>query len=108
ADHPLLLLAGDGVAGGVHSLPLGHCEGPDHIARLVRLIALREEIAAEAPAPLQPIYASLVKQAREVHNVITAFDRHPHRNAVLGRTSTPAEERYIAEGQFPHRRAFQE
>lgn len=28
--------------------------------------------------------------------------RHPHRNSLLGRASSPAEEEYIAAGDFPH------
>lgn len=91
----------------VHGLPLGHCEGPDHLERIDRLIGLREEIAAEAPARLQPIYLSLVKQARDVRKVIAAFGRHPHRNKVFERDATPAEEAYLKEGDFPHDRAFQ-
>lgn len=91
----------------VYSQPFGHCEGPDHLARIDLLIRLREEIAAEAPASLQPIYQSLVNQAGDVRKVIAAFGRHPHRNKVLGRESTPAEEAYIAGGDFPHERAFQ-
>jgi uncharacterized protein (DUF924 family) len=91
----------------VYSQPLGHCEGPDHLARIDLLITLREKIAAEAPTPLKPIYQSLVSQAGDVRKVIAAFGRHPHRNQVLGRESTQAEEAYIAEGDFPHERAFQ-
>lgn len=90
----------------VHGLPLGHCEGPDHLQRVDRLIALRDKIAAAAPAPLQGLYAALVAQARDVRQVIAAFGRHPHRNAVLGRPSTPAERAYIDKGQFPHQKAF--
>jgi uncharacterized protein (DUF924 family) len=48
-----------------------------------------------------------VKQAGDVRKVIAAFGRHPHRNQVLGRESTPEEDAYIAEGDFPHERAFQ-
>ncbi len=91
----------------VYSQPLGHCEGPDHLIRIDLLIRLREEIAAQAPASLQPIYQSLVNQAGDVRKVIAAFGRHPHRNQVLGREPTPAEEAYIAGGDFPHERAFQ-
>ena len=91
----------------VYSQPLGHCEGPDHLARIDLLIRLREEIAAEASASLQPIYQSLVNQAGDVRKVIAAFGRHPHRNQVLGRESTQAEDAYIAGGDFPHERAFQ-
>ncbi|WP_323016524.1 DUF924 family protein [Castellaniella sp.] len=90
----------------VYGLPLGHCEGPDHLDRLDLLIKLRTAIAAEAPPPLQATYQSLVRQARDVRQVIAAFGRHPHRNAVLGRTSTPDEQAYITKGRFPHLRAF--
>lgn len=90
----------------VYGLPLGHCEGSGHVERLDLLIGVREAIEATAPVPLRPIYVSLVDQARDVRKVIVAFGRHPHRNAVLGRTSTAAEETYIANSEFPHLRAF--
>ena len=91
----------------VQGLPLGHCEGPDHLRRMDLLIRLREEIAAEAPAQLQPFYRTLVKQAADVRQVIAAFGRHPHRNKGLGRFSTPAEEKFLEAGDFPHERAFE-
>lgn len=90
----------------VFGLPLGHCEGPDHLQRLDQLIGLREGIATTAPAPLQPIYSGLVSQARDVRKIIAAFGRHPHRNGVLNRKSTAEEEAYLAKGQFPHMKAF--
>ena len=90
----------------VFGLPLGHCEGPDHLQRVDRLISLREDIAAAAPSMLRPIYSSLVNQARDVRAVISAFGRHPHRNEILNRETTDAEETYLAKGQFPHERAF--
>jgi len=119
-DPAALALAMEGLSNGhyaalptpwfkvVHGLPLGHCEGLDHLERVDLLIELREEIALEAPAHLQPTYRSLVKQAGDVRKIIAAFGRHPHRNQVLGRQSTPAEEAYIAKGNFPHMRAFRE
>lgn len=33
-------------------------------------------------------------------DIVERFGRFPHRNAILGRTSTPEEERFIAEGGF--------
>lgn len=90
----------------VFGLPLGHCEGDDHLQRLDRLIGLRQAIAAHAPLALQPIYHALVEQAGKVRQVIAAFGRHPHRNSVLGRSSTPAEQAYIESGEFPHLQAF--
>ena len=118
-DSAALSLAMDGISNGhyaalpapwlkiVHGLPLGHCEGPDHLDRVDYLIRLREGIAAEVPQHLQPIYRSLVKQARDVREVVAAFGRHPHRNRVLHRPSTEAEEAYIAAENFPHLRAFE-
>lgn len=90
----------------VYSQPLGHCEGPAHLERIDSLVELREAVAADAPAHLRPIYKSLVTQAHHVRKVIKAFGRHPHRNQILGRKSTPAEEAYVAEGNFSHERAF--
>ncbi len=90
----------------VFGLPLGHCEGPDHLQRIDLLIRLREDIAASAPTALRAIYSSLADQARDVRKVIAAFGRHPHRNEILARTSTDAERAYITEGQFPHKKAF--
>src|SRR5690554_2164803 len=92
----------------VFGLPLGHCEGEDHLERVDLLIGLREEIAAQARAHLSPVYRSLVKQAQDVRQVIAAFGRHPHRNEVLGRPSRLDEEAYLAKKQFPHLRAFQD
>ena len=88
----------------VYNLPLGHCEGPDHLARLDLAIALANEILASAPDHLKPGYAFAAEQPAEVRKVIAAFARHPHRNQALRRTSTPAEAAYLAEGRFPHQR----
>ena len=118
-DAAALKLSMDGLANGhyralgapwrriAHTQLLGHCEGSDHLERLDLLISRREDIATSAPTDLQPVYRSLVKQARDVHEVIAVFGRHPHRNQVLGRPSTPAELAYVAKGEFPHLRAFQ-
>lgn len=92
----------------VFGLPLGHCEGVGHLERIDQLIQLRMAIALEAPAGLQPIYQSLVQQARNVRRVIAAFGRHPHRNEVLARASTSPEQEYVANGRFPHLKAFNE
>jgi uncharacterized protein (DUF924 family) len=86
------------------TIPLAHCEGPDHLERVDHAIALARDIEAEAPAYLKQAYAFIAGQPVEVRKVIEAFGRHPHRNAVLGRPSTPEEEAYIAAGRFPHLR----
>ena len=67
-------------------------------------LRLQLEILEEAPPHLKPGYAFAAEQPVEVKKVIAVFGRHPHRNAALGRASTPPEQAYIAEGRFPHLR----
>ncbi len=43
-----------------------------------------------------PVYTDFAERHREV---IRRFGRFPHRNAALGRRSTPAEEAYLADAQ---------
>lgn len=87
-------------------LPLAHCEGPDHLERIERLIVLSDEILALAPMHLKPIYAFGAEQPRRGREVIRRFGRHPHRNELLGRESTPEEAEYVRAGQFAHNREF--
>jgi uncharacterized protein (DUF924 family) len=42
-----------------------------------------------------------LKAAEEHREVIRRFGRFPHRNAALGRVSTPEEEAYLDEGRWP-------
>jgi uncharacterized protein (DUF924 family) len=85
-------------------LPLGHAEEQ---ALLDRCVALCEALAREAPAHLQRLYSFSASQARGHRDVVARFGRQPHRNAVLGRTSTEEELAYLAAGELVHRRSFQ-
>ena len=85
-------------------MPLAHAEGPDHLERLRRLVAMAEAIMAEAPERFRPHYRFCLSQACANVEVISRFGRFPHRNSVLGRTSTPDEEEYVETGQFVHTR----
>ena len=86
----------------VFKLPLGHCECPAHIANLDLSVALGIQIAEDAPPQLHAFYRSAVQQPVKHRTVISTFGRFPHRNAALGRVSTPAEAEYVARGEFPH------
>ena len=44
--------------------------------------------------------AELIKWAALHRDVIVRFGRYPHRNAALGRLTTPAEQQFIDEGGF--------
>jgi uncharacterized protein (DUF924 family) len=69
-------------------MPLLHAE---ELALQERGISEMDRFVAAAPPALQPIYAMGIEQSRKYRDVIARFGRFPHRNAVLGRTSTPEE-----------------
>lgn len=82
-------------------LPLGHSE---ELAHLELAVKLAEELVAEAPAELRRILEHSATQARGHRDVIARFGRHPHRNAILGRQSTPEELDDLASGHLVHTR----
>jgi uncharacterized protein (DUF924 family) len=83
-------------------IAISHCEGPDHLERMQRLDAEVARIMSLLPPQLEAFAARFSAQHARVTEIIQTFGRHPHRNAVLGRASSPAEMRYIAAGDFPH------
>ena len=85
-------------------LPFGHSED---LAHSERAVSLAEQLAVDAPPQWRRILEHSVSQARGHRDVIARFGRHPHRNAVLGRTSTPEELAYLATGNLVHMRAPQ-
>lgn len=86
-------------------IALSHCEGPDHLARMDVIDRVTEEIIAGLPAPIAPTADRLRGQNARVRGIIERFGRHPHRNPIYGRVSSPDEEVYIATGDFPHVRS---
>jgi len=69
-----------------------------------RLVTLSERVLAEAPAHLKPLFAFSLSQARGHRDVIARFGRFPHRNAALGRVSTPEELAYLEKGDYVYNR----
>jgi uncharacterized protein (DUF924 family) len=86
-------------------IPLEHCEcvdPADHLANIDVAISIADGMIGQAPSHLRQAYESGARQPRLHRDVIARFGRHPHRNAILGRASTPEELDYIATGNFPH------
>ena len=75
-------------------LPLEHAEDADLQARSV---ALFEAVAGAPDAQPRAFFEATLDYARRHQDVIARFGRFPHRNAVLGRVSTPAEQAYLAQ-----------
>ena len=85
-------------------IPLCHCECPDHMENLDRAVQIADRLVEAAPDHLRQYYKGAAQQPRRHREVIRRFGRHAHRNPVLGRSSTPEEQEYIATGEFPHNR----
>lgn len=105
-DPAALRLAREGIEAGMDrdmeiaerlffTLPLGHAEGSDHLERIDLAVRRAGEQLDLAPPHLKPMYEFSLGQARAHRDVVALFGRHPHRNEVLGRASTPEELEYL-------------
>lgn len=84
-------------------LPLGHSEEISHLDLAVQLA---DELVQEALPEHRELLAFSASQARAHREIVARFGRQPHRNAVLGRRSTPEELNYLATGQLVHTRSM--
>lgn len=84
-------------------LPLGHSEDLNNLELVVKLAA---ELPPEAPQEYRELLEFSAEQARRNRDIIARFGRHPHRNQVLGRSSTSEELEYLATGQLVHTRSL--
>ncbi|MBD1903614.1 DUF924 domain-containing protein [Trichocoleus sp. DQ-A3] len=84
-------------------LPLGHSED---LRNLELVTKLGDNLMQEASPNDRALLEFSAEQAHRHREVIARFGRHPHRNEVLGRLSTPAELEYLATGQLVHTRSF--
>jgi uncharacterized protein (DUF924 family) len=75
-------------------MPMMHAE---NLALQDRAMAITDDIVAGAPAFMKPMLGMAVEQSRKYHDIIARFGRFPHRNEVLGRTSTPEEEAFLVD-----------
>jgi uncharacterized protein (DUF924 family) len=112
-DPKALALALEGIENGHYAaletpwektfffLPLGHSED---LTKLEQVVKLAEELVKEAPEEMRAMLEFSANQARGHRDIIARFGRHPHRNEVLGRQSTPQELDYLAAGQLVHTR----
>jgi uncharacterized protein (DUF924 family) len=111
-DEKALKLALEGIDAGMDRelsameriffwMPLGHSED---LALQDRVVRHQEEEAANVPSHLREMAEFGITQARAVRDVIARFGRHPHRNEIPGRTSTPEELEYLRTETPPHMR----
>ena len=89
-------------------IAISHCEGPDHLDRIGIIEAETETIISRMPPELAPMSDGVRGQNARIRANIERFGRHPHRNPILGRVSTPDEAAYIEAGDFPHVRKVED
>lgn len=83
------------VARAFYYLPLEHAEDLGHQQRCVQLF---EELLEDAPKDQHPLIQEFVDYAIDHRTIIERFGRFPHRNAILGRQSTPEEQAFLDGG----------
>lgn len=76
-------------------LPFEHAEDEALQRRSVELFG---SLLTRSPAGLTDLFQSYLDYAQRHWKVIAEFGRFPHRNATLGRASTPAETAYLEGG----------
>ncbi|MDP9109054.1 MAG: DUF924 domain-containing protein [Pseudomonadota bacterium] len=74
-------------------LPLEHAESPQLQARSVELFT---RLFQDVPAQHVETFRGFLVYALRHRSVISRFGRFPHRNAILGRESTPEEREFLA------------
>ena len=104
-DHRALELAREGLKAGDLDrlstteslfllLPLEHSES---IADQRECVRLMEGLLDRAPAELKTFAREILDFARKHERIIDRFGRFPHRNQILGRTSTADESKFLTE-----------
>lgn len=73
-------------------MPLMHSESSTDQRRSLDKFS---ELAAEAPPDFKEALTSAYDFARRHANIIKKFGRYPHRNEILGRTTTSAEKKFL-------------
>ena len=76
-------------------MPLQHAESAKVQAKSVELY---ERLAESVSPTLQETFLTVAQFAELHKDIIDKFGRFPHRNALLGRTSTEHEQAYLNEG----------
>jgi uncharacterized protein (DUF924 family) len=103
-DAAALTLTREGIRSGADRLldvcervffymPLQHAES---LAEQEKAVALFASLVGAADDEQRPFAETCEPYARAHRDIIRRFGRFPHRNAILGRESTPAERAYLA------------
>ncbi|MGH8304139.1 MAG: DUF924 family protein [Steroidobacteraceae bacterium] len=77
-------------------MPMQHAENYDVQDESV---AACRRLLAEAPGELRSIFEGVVRAAESHRSIIERFGRFPHRNRLLQRDSTAAEEKWLRHAQ---------
>ena len=102
-DHMALKLCIDGTIAGDHKsltamqrlfyfMPLQHAESA---AVQKKSVSIFQALAEDATDTLRETFLTTAQFAELHHDIVVEFGRFPHRNAALGRESTPEERAFL-------------
>ncbi|MDH3589822.1 MAG: DUF924 domain-containing protein [Gammaproteobacteria bacterium] len=74
-------------------MPMQHAES---LPVQMQSVALYEALAESVPDSVKKLFGGFTKYAELHRDIVARFGRFPHRNAILGRESTPEEREYLA------------
>lgn len=104
ADDPQALAAAEGALAAGHDQQVGHRERQffymplmhaEDLARQERCVALFQAYVEAAPDDRRAGAENNLRFAVAHRDIIARFGRFPHRNTLLGRTSTPEEDAFL-------------
>lgn len=75
-------------------MPAMHAEDVD--AQLAS-VEVFQELVGEVPPDDRPLCEEFLKHAERHRDIVERFERFPHRNAILGRTSSPEEAAFLTQ-----------
>ena len=76
-------------------MPLQHAEVTEVQEESV---AAYRRLLTEAPGELRPVFAGALRSAENHRAIVEKFGRFPHRNRLLQRPNTPAEDAWLRRG----------
>ncbi len=76
-------------------MPLQHAE---HLSVQEESVRWFESLVSQVPAEWREALGAYLGSARKHYSIIERFGRFPHRNPILGRESTAAEQEFLASG----------
>lgn len=82
-------------------------EHAEDIERVRQAVALKARLIDDSPLPQRQRFERMHQSALQHLEILTTFGRYPHRNALLGRQTTPEEAEFLQTKRYGFMRSVQ-